>query len=122
GPQFCKHGARKVATCSRRPTTRSTGNSDGSWIQRATKLNSGNRYQGNEVRLLARTPPRGEPRPREPASPHHGDRLGPLFPERLHRHKVESIFHRTSAAIPPIPAHHVGSRTQRHPRRDLPHH
>ena len=39
---------------SRRPTTRSTGNSDGSWIQRATRLNSGNRHKGNEDRLLAR--------------------------------------------------------------------
>ena len=38
----------------RRPTTRSTGNSDGSWIQRTTKWNSGNRHKGNEVRLLAR--------------------------------------------------------------------
>src|SRR5207253_10290678 len=50
---FSKHCARKVATCSRRPTTRSTGNSDGSWIQSTTKWNSGNRHKGNEVRLLA---------------------------------------------------------------------
>ena len=48
-----KASPRKVATCSRRPTTRSMGNSDGSWIQRATKLNSGNRHKGNEVRLLS---------------------------------------------------------------------
>src|SRR5437870_13841309 len=51
---FSKHCARKVATCSRRPTTRSTGNSDGSWIQRTTKWNSGSRHKANEVRLLAR--------------------------------------------------------------------
>ena len=51
---FSKHCARKVAMCSRKPTTRSTGNSDGSWIQRATRLNSGNRHKGNEDRSLAR--------------------------------------------------------------------
>jgi len=45
---------KEVAMCSRRPTTPSAGNSDGSWIQRATRLNSGNRHKGNEVRLLAR--------------------------------------------------------------------
>ena len=27
------------------------GNSDGSWIQRATKLSSGNRHKGNEARF-----------------------------------------------------------------------
>src|SRR4029077_9655243 len=49
---FSTHCARKVAMCSRRQTTPSTGNSDGSWIQRATRLSSGNRHKGNEERLL----------------------------------------------------------------------
>src|SRR5207248_829132 len=51
---FSKPCARKLAMCSRRPTNRSTGNSDGSWIQRSTRLNSGNRHKSNEDRLLAK--------------------------------------------------------------------
>src|SRR5437773_2082830 len=58
---FSKRCAKRAVTCSTRPTTRSMESSDGSWIQRATKLSSGSRQKGNKVqsppvgRQLART-------------------------------------------------------------------
>src|SRR6266550_868818 len=51
--RFFKRSAMKAATCLRRPMTQSTGSSGGSWIRKATRLNSGNHQPGNNLRHVA---------------------------------------------------------------------
>src|SRR4030081_2301521 len=48
---FSKRCAKRAVTCSTRPPTRVMENSDGSWIQRATKLSSGSRQKDNNAAL-----------------------------------------------------------------------